>query len=126
MKADLDTDMVVKIQFNSEVKVKAIKVAGGADGTSPNKLRVYKNEEVVDFDIIQDKKPLHEISLAEDCLGELDYPLPLNKFSNCNNLVLGFVGNFGGDTTVVNFIGLKGQFMRDKFQAIELTYEVRA
>ena len=52
MKADLDYDMVVRVQFNSEVKVKAIKVAGGPDGTSPNTLRIYKNEATPDFDII--------------------------------------------------------------------------
>ena len=60
---------------------------------------------------------MHEISLAEDVLGDLDYPLPLNKFNNCNNIVLGFVGNFGGDTTLINFIGLKGEFLRDKSKA---------
>lgn len=117
VKADLDTELVVKIRFNSEVKVKAVRVAGGPDGCSPNKMRVYKNEENVDFDIISDKRPLHEVSLAEDFLGELEYALPLNKFNNCNNIVLGFVGNFNGDTTLINFIGLKGQYLRDKSKA---------
>ena len=64
--------------------------------------------------------------MAEDILGELDYCLPLNKFNNCNNLVLGFVGNFGGRTTSINFIGLKGQFLRDKSKAQSIVYEVRA
>ena len=32
MKADMGSEMVIKIQFNSEVKVKAICVAGGPDG----------------------------------------------------------------------------------------------
>ena len=52
VKADLDTELVVKISFNSEVKVKAVRVAGGPDGESPNMMKVYKNEENVDFDII--------------------------------------------------------------------------
>ena len=126
VQSDLDTELVVKIQFNSEVKVKCVKVAGGTDGTAPNKLRVYKNEESVDFDIIQDKKALHEISLAEDLTGDLDYALPLNKFNNCQNIVLGFVGNFGANTTIINFIGLKGQYLRDKSKAQQIVYEVRA
>ena len=58
MKADMGTEIVVKIPFNSEVKVKSICVAGGTDGEAPSKMKVYKNEENVDFSIIQDKKPV--------------------------------------------------------------------
>ncbi len=52
----MGSELVVKIQFNSEVKVKAICVAGGTDGNAPSKMKVYKNEENVDFSIIEDKK----------------------------------------------------------------------
>ena len=58
MKADYGTELVVKIPFNCEVKVKAICVAGGNDGEAPSKLKVYKNEENVDFEIIHDKRPV--------------------------------------------------------------------
>ena len=58
MKSDMGTEFVVKIQFNSEVKVKAICVAGGPDGSAPSKMKVYKNEENVDFGIIEDKRPV--------------------------------------------------------------------
>ena len=52
MKSDMGTEIVVKIVFNCEVKVKAICVAGGPDGTAPSKMKVYKNEENCDFSII--------------------------------------------------------------------------
>ena len=126
MKADMGTELVVKIPFNSEVKVKSICVAGGTDGEAPSKMKVYKNEENVDFSIIQDKKPVQIIDLAENSLGEIDYPVNLSKFNNCQNIVLGFEGNFGGSDTVINFIGLKGQFIREKSKATEFIYEVRA
>ena len=52
MRADYGTEMVIKIPFNSEVKVKAVCVAGGPDGEAPSKMKIYKNEENVDFSII--------------------------------------------------------------------------
>ena len=58
MKADYGTELVVKIPFNSEVKVKSICVAGGHEGDAPSKMKVYKNEENVDFSIIEDKRPV--------------------------------------------------------------------
>ena len=50
--------MVVKIPFNAELRVKAVTVAGAVDGNAPNKLKLYKNEENVDFSILEDKKPV--------------------------------------------------------------------
>ena len=126
MQADMGTELVVKIPFNSEVKVKAICVAGGNDGDAPSKMKVYKNEENVDFSILEDKRPVQTIDLAENSLGEIDYPVNLSKFNNCQNIVLGFEGNFGGSTSIINFIGLKGAFIREKSKATEFIYEVRA
>ena len=80
-------------------------------------MKVYKNEEAVDFSIIEDKKPVMTIDLAENQLGELDYPVNLSKFNNCTNIVLGFEENFGGANTLINFIGLKGQMLRAKIKA---------
>ena len=108
------------------MKVKSVCVAGGIDGTAPNKMKVYKNEEIVDFGILEDKRPVQTVSLADSSLGEIDYPLNLSKFNNCMSIVLGFEGNFGANTTVVNFIGLRGTFLREKSKPQEIIYEVRA
>ena len=89
-------------------------------------MKVYKNEENVDFSIIEDKKPIQTIDLAENTLGQIDYPVNLSKFNNCRNIVLGFEGNFGSDATVIHFIGLKGQFIMEKSKAQKIAYEVRA
>jgi len=42
----------VNIVFNSEVKLKSVMIMGGTEGSAPSKCKVYKNEEVVDIDII--------------------------------------------------------------------------
>ena len=66
------------------------------------------------------------VDLAENPLGEIDYPLNLSKFNNCSNLVLGFEGTFGANSSQINFIGLKGQYLRDKIKVVKMSYEVKA
>jgi hypothetical protein len=51
-------DLVVFIPFDGEIKVKAIVVIGGDEGTAPSKMKLYKNVEAVDINIIEEKKPL--------------------------------------------------------------------
>jgi hypothetical protein len=51
-------DLVVYIPFNGEIKIKAICVIGGEDGTAPSKMKIYKNVEAVDINIMEDKKPI--------------------------------------------------------------------
>ena len=115
--SDYGPEMVIMIPFAGEVKVKSICVAGGVDGMAPSKMKVYKNEEAVDFNIIEEKKAVMTIDLAETPQGEIDYPVNLSKFNNCTNIVLGFEESFGANKTQINFLGLKGQMLRAKTKA---------
>ena len=119
-------DLVVYIPFNGEIRVKAINVIGGEEGTAPSKMKVYKNVEAVDINILEDKKPLQEIDMNENTTGDLEYLLNVSKFTNVSNLVLGFDENFGAKSTVIKFIGLKGEKLREKVKIGEIIYEVRA
>ena len=40
------------IPFDGEIKIKSIVIIGGEDGTSPSKMKLYKNVEAVDINII--------------------------------------------------------------------------
>ena len=51
-------DVVVFVPFTGEVRVKAVIVIGGDEGTAPSKMKIYKNETNVDINIIEEKKPL--------------------------------------------------------------------
>ena len=115
--SDYGPEMVVMIPFAAEVKVKSVCVAGGVDGLAPSRMKVYKNEEAVDFNIIEEKKAVMTIDLAETPQGEIDYPLNLSKFNNVTSIVLGFEESFGANRTQINFIGLKGAMLRAKSKA---------
>ena len=56
-------DLVVSIPFDGEVKLKAIMVAAGDDGSAPGKVHIYKNVDSVDINIIEERKPVQTVDL---------------------------------------------------------------
>ncbi len=46
------------VPFTCEVRIKSICLISGDEGEAPYKLKLYKNEEIVDINIQEDKKPL--------------------------------------------------------------------
>ena len=63
LKSGYGKDMVIKIPFTCEVRVKVINLISGDDGEAPTTLKLYKNEEAVDISIQEDKKPVQELEL---------------------------------------------------------------
>lgn len=53
-------------------------------------MKIYKNVDTVDINIMEEKKPVQEIDMNENITGELDYLLNITKFNNVSNIVLGF------------------------------------
>lgn len=47
---------------------------GGADGTSPSRLRVFTNRDDLDFGTAADTQPIQEWDLLENPRGEVEYP----------------------------------------------------
>jgi len=75
-------DLVIVVPFNSEVKVKTILMIGGPEGSAPSIMKVWKNEENVDINIINEKAALQKIDCNENPAGDLEYPLNVIKFTN--------------------------------------------
>lgn len=117
---------MVFIPFNGEIKIKALVIIGGEEGAAPSKVKLYKDVEAVDINILEEKKPLQVVDLADNLSGELDYLLNVSKFSNVGNIVLGFDENFGAKSSVLKYIGFKGEKLREKVKVVTTVYEVRA
>ena len=49
LKSDDDHELVIKIPFDTKVKIKAITIIGGENGTAPKNLKLYTDLESVDF-----------------------------------------------------------------------------
>ncbi|KAK9141952.1 hypothetical protein Syun_011352 [Stephania yunnanensis] len=120
-----DPELLVFIPFTSDVKIKSISVVGGADGTSPAKMRAFTNREGIDFSDAQNMQPVQEWDLVENLQGVLEYQTRYSRFQNVGNLTLHFSENFGADETQIYYIGLKGEATQLKRDVVAtIVYEV--
>ena len=71
-------------------------------------LQLYVNRDDLDFDAAENTKPVQELQLQKGCLGDMEYPLKISKFSAVRDLTIVLPSNFGGETTIVNSMFFRG------------------
>jgi hypothetical protein len=118
---DDDPELIVFIPFTTDVKIKSICIIGGADGSSPSKMRAFLNRDDIDFSQANDLTPIQEWELAENIRGELEYPTKYAKFQGVASVTLHFPQNFGADATRLHYIGFRGEVTKMKRDAIANT-----
>jgi hypothetical protein len=109
VESDADPQLIVYIPFTEDVKLKSICVIGGDGETHPSLMLAYKNRDDVDFDNVDGIPAEQQWSLVEDPEGRHPYETRIAKFSGLHSLTLYFKANFGGDTTRLFYIGLRGE-----------------
>ncbi|GMT37147.1 hypothetical protein PFISCL1PPCAC_28444, partial [Pristionchus fissidentatus] len=91
------------------------------------RLRLFKDREGMSFDDAAGLQPEQEIDLKADPTGSVDYPLKASKFNSLSHLTIHIDRNFGGDTTKLYYLGLRGEYLGDFRQKVVIaTYEARA
>ncbi|XP_042498230.1 PITH domain-containing protein 1 isoform X2 [Macadamia integrifolia] len=120
-----DPELLVFIPFTSDVKIKSISVVGGADGTSPSKMRAFLNRDGIDFSDAQSMQPVQEWDLVENFQGLLEFQTRYSRFQGVGNLTLHFPENFGAETTQIHYIGLRGEATQLKRDVVAtIVYEL--
>ena len=69
-----DAELLITIPFNGAVKVKAISIIGGDDGSSPARLKAYTNRHDLDFAAVADMAPVQAWDLQEQQQASMEYP----------------------------------------------------
>lgn len=126
--SDADQQLLFLIPFTGNVKLKSISIMGGPDDRSPAHFKVFVNQDTLDFDAAERGKPTQEWDMVRDApKGELvEYQTKIALFNNVRKLGVFITDNFGADTTVVHYIGLKGEFTPVNRNPIITTYEAAA
>jgi hypothetical protein len=154
--ADDDPELLLHIPFDGAAKIKAICIIGGEggggagagggggggggagggsgarnDNTAPATLRAFVNRDDLDFAAVRDLPPTQEWDLQPDgnARGLIEYPTRAALFSGVHSLDLHIPRSFAGEedcATVVQFIGLKGEWASRDRRAVEAVYEARA
>eukprot|EP00250_Pteridium_aquilinum_P022703 c25583_g1_i1 orf=328-936(-) len=119
-----DPELLLFIPFTTDVKIKSISIIGEGSGRSPSRMRAFINREDIDFSTAAAMTPIQEWELAENLQGELEYQTRYARFQSVASLILHFPENFGGETTAISFIGLKGEATQLKRDAVaNIVYE---
>ncbi|KAH7622446.1 putative PITH domain-containing protein 1 [Nannochloris sp. 'desiccata'] len=122
---DDDPELLLHVPFTGSVKLQALTVIGGPNGSSPAKLKVFINRDDLDFSTVTELAPVQEWDLLENFNGQMEYPTQVAKFNGVHSIDLYFPANFGAAATEITFIAFKGEFSERKRQAVEAVYEAR-
>ena len=122
---DGDPELLLHIPFDGAVKLKALCVVGGDDDKAPGKMRLFTNREDLDFAAVAEMPPVQEFQMTHDPRGEVEYTTQVAKFQGVYHLTIHIPEGLGAEQTEIGFVGLKGEHVQRKREAVEAVYEIR-
>ncbi|KAI9264837.1 galactose-binding domain-like protein [Sporodiniella umbellata] len=126
LESDADEQLIVYVPFTGSVKLRSICLRTDGSESAPSKMKVFINREDVDFDVAESYRPIQEFELVQSSNEVVEYGTRITKFSSVRNITLFFPENFGDDTSLVRFIGFKGEWTEMKRDPIITVYEANA
>ncbi|KAI9300330.1 galactose-binding domain-like protein [Cunninghamella echinulata] len=125
LESDADEQLLIFIPFTGIVKLRTICLRTTVGEQAPSKMKVFINRDDMDFDAAESYVPTQEFDLVQhDDVAE--YGTRVAKFNNVRNLTLYFPENFGGDTSIIRYLGFKGEWQEMKRDPIITIYEASA
>ncbi|KAJ8589358.1 DUF1000-domain-containing protein [Rhizopogon salebrosus TDB-379] len=105
----VDDQMIIRVPFSQNVRVKSIILKLGRGDTTPRHLRVYANyPNIIDFNDAESTTPHLNISLSEGETAVVEYPLRVAAFTSVHSLSLYFCESVGGERSRIYYLGFKG------------------
>jgi len=128
LESDGDEELLVKVTFAAPVSLRRLMVIGGGDDDAhhPARVKVYVDNEALDFQSLEDARPAYESSLPVNGTGEAYVNVhPPAAFTNISAVALFFPANHGDvDETRLQYVGMQGDHSHDKREAVNATYEL--
>ncbi|KAI9222286.1 PITH domain-containing protein [Blastocladiella britannica] len=137
IESDADEQLLIHIPFTGQVKLKTIALRVPLDESAPSELKAYINCDL-DFDAAESTVPTQKWDLlapadivAADADtgsrdGIIEYQTRITKFNAVRSLTLFFPANYGADTSILQYIGLAGDFTPINKDPIITLYEAAA
>ena len=74
---------------------------------------------------VAEMPPVQEFQMAHDPRGEVEYTTQVAKFQGVYHLTIHIPEGLGAEQTEIGFVGLKGEHVQRKREAVEAVYEIR-
>ncbi|CDH58199.1 duf1000-domain-containing protein [Lichtheimia corymbifera JMRC:FSU:9682] len=126
LESDADEQLIVFVPFTGTVKLRSICLRTDRTDAAPSSVKVFINRDDVDFDVVESYTPVQTWELVEGSDDVVEYATRITKFTNVRNITLFFPDNFGNDTSIIRFIGFKGEWSEIKRDPIITVYEASA
>lgn len=123
LESAVDEELLLVVPFTVSTNLKSFQIIGGDNESCPSKVKIFKNNELLDIETATQKKADQELDLTFDIEGTYDFLLKQSKFNNCQSITLFFPSNFGAENTRISYIGFKGDYSDFKRRAVEAIYE---
>jgi len=124
--SDADEQMIIRIPFTGNVKLRSIFVKGGRGDVCPMQVKVYSNIPGLDFDSAEAEKPTQVLELI-DSRDAVEYPVPAARYPAVSHLTLYITQNGGAsDGTQIFYLGFKGEFSKRAGRPGQIVYEAQA
>ncbi|KAL0274147.1 UNVERIFIED_CONTAM: hypothetical protein PYX00_006640 [Menopon gallinae] len=125
VESDVDEELLFNIPFTGNIKLKGLILIGGEGDSHPSKMRLFKNRPNMSFDDVVIESD-QDFELHPDSTGTLEYATKIVKFSSVHHLSIHIPKNFGGESTKVYYIGLRGEYSEGHRHGVTIcTYEAR-
>ncbi|KAG0180230.1 hypothetical protein DFQ29_001007 [Apophysomyces sp. BC1021] len=112
--------------FTGTVKLRSICLRTDRGDAAPSSMKVFINRDDVDFDVVESYSPIQTWDLVQGSDEVIEYGTRVAKYTNVRNITLFFPENFGEDTSIIRFLGFKGEWTEIKKDPIITVYEASA
>ncbi|KAH8724876.1 PITH domain-containing protein [Phaeosphaeriaceae sp. PMI808] len=128
LKSSADEQLLILVPFTGQVRLHSILLRTSNTPSSPRTLKLFVNEDTLDFDAASEKTATQVLEVAQTSDVQ-EIPVKRAHFNTTRSLVLFFEDNWSGgeeEETVVSYLGVKGDFMRLNREAVSVLYEAAA
>jgi hypothetical protein len=120
--------IVMTIPFTGQVRLHSIILRTSPSPSSPKTLKVFANEDSLDFDTAAEKEPTQVLEISQTSEVQ-EIGVKRSKFGTTRSLTLFFEDNWSGgeeEETRISYLAFKGDFMKLNKEAVSVLYESAA
>ncbi|KAJ4301393.1 hypothetical protein N0V90_003485 [Kalmusia sp. IMI 367209] len=123
-----DEQILMIVPFTGQVRLHSILIRTSPGPHSPKTLKVFINDDTLDFDTASTKAPTQTLSVSQTSEVQ-EIPVKRAHFNTTRSLALFFEDNWSGgeeDETRISYLGFKGDFMKLNKEPVNFLVEMSA